>query len=67
MILIKLHAQLNPTDVELLYSRLPVDVIPTIDNQGPLTKDQQLLHAKIIGAELERQGYVEDEDDIYDH
>jgi len=57
-----LHAQLNPTDVELLYSRLP-----TVDNQEPLTEDQRLLHAKMIGAELERQGYVEDEDNIYGH
>jgi hypothetical protein len=62
----KLHAKLHPTDVELLYSRLSADVIPTIDNQEPLTEDQQELHAKIIAAELERQGYSEDEDEIYD-
>jgi hypothetical protein len=63
----KLHAKLNPTDVELLYSRLPGDIVPTRDNQEPLTQDQQLLHAKIIGAELERQNYVEDEDENYQY
>ncbi len=59
----KLHAKLNPTDVELLYSRLPTDVIPTVDYEEPLTEDQQLLHEKLIDGELERQGYVEDDDD----
>ena len=59
----QLHAQLQPTDVELLYSRLPTDVIPTGENQEPLTRDQQSLHAKLIAGELERQGYVEDDDD----
>jgi hypothetical protein len=57
----KLHAQLNPTDVELLYSRLPVDVISTVDYQESLTEDQQLLHAKLIDGELERQ-----DDDSYE-
>jgi hypothetical protein len=60
----KLHTHLKPTDVELLYSRLPVDIIPTGNNEKPLTQDQQMLHAKIIAAELERQGYVEE--DNYD-
>ncbi len=63
----KLHNKLNPTDVELLYSRLSADIIPTRDNQEPLTQDQQLLHAKIIGVELERQNYVEDEDENYQY
>jgi hypothetical protein len=53
----QLHSQLNPTDVELLYSRLPADILPVGDNEEPLTEDQQELYAKIIGADLERQGY----------
>jgi len=57
----KLHAHINPTDVELLYSRLPDDVLPDMDNQEPLTSDQQTLHARLIGAELERQGYEDEE------
>ena len=39
----RLHAQLKPTDVEHLYSRLPVDVIPDVENQEPLSADQQEL------------------------
>jgi hypothetical protein len=58
----KLLDRVKPTDLELLYSRLPVDIIPTMDNPEPLTQDQQMLHAKIIAAELERQGYVEEDD-----
>jgi len=57
----KLHAQLKPTDVELLYSRLPTDATSTMDRQEGLTEDQQMLHARLIGAELERQGYVEED------
>jgi hypothetical protein len=53
----KLHSKLNPTDVELLYSRLPVDVISTIDNHEPLTEDQQYLHAKLIDGDLEDEDY----------
>jgi len=53
----QLHARLHPTDVELLYSRLPDDIVPEIDDQGPLTRDQQQLHARIIASELENQGY----------
>jgi len=53
----QLHAQLNPTDVELLYSRLPDNVLADVDNHQPLNNDQQTLHARLIGAELERQGY----------
>jgi len=56
----QLHAKLQPTDVERLYSRLPSDIIPDVDNQEELTPDQQKLHARIIGAELERQGYSVD-------
>jgi len=56
----QLHSHLQPTDVELLYSRLPTDIISDIDNQEYLTEDQQNLHARIIGAELERQGYAVD-------
>jgi len=60
----ELHAHLNPTDVELLYARLPSGTLPVTDNQEPLTEDQQQLHARIIGAELERQGYsVDDNED----
>ena len=62
----QLHQQVHPTDVELLYSRLPGDVIPTTDEQEPLTVDQQMLHARLIGADLERQGYEVDEDEEYD-
>jgi len=58
----QLHAQLKTTDVERLYARLPSDIIPDVDNQAPLTEDQQNLHARIIGVELERQGYVEDQE-----
>jgi len=56
----QLHAQVHPTDVERLYSRLPTDIISDVDNQEPLTADQQKLHARIIGAELESQGYSVD-------
>jgi hypothetical protein len=59
----KLHAQVHPTDVELLYSRLPSDIISTTDNQEPLTEDQQILRAKLMVAELEREEYVEEEED----
>ena len=49
----KLHNKLNATDIELLYSRLPADVIST---DGPLTDDQEMLHGKIFGgAEFERR------------
>jgi len=61
----RLHSQLKPTDVELLYSKLPTDIVPDMNNGGPLTVDQQMLHAKVIGAELEQQGY-EDDDDVDD-
>lgn len=58
----KLHAKVQPTDVELLYARLPENVLPVIDSQEPLTNDQQLLHAKLIAAELGRQDYYDDDD-----
>lgn len=51
----KLHAKIHPTDVELLYSRLPSDVLPSVDNDEPLSEDQQLLHARLIANELERE------------
>jgi len=56
----ELHAHVNPTDVELLYSRLPTNILPDTDEQETLNEDQQQLHARIIGVELERQGYQED-------
>jgi len=59
----ELRAKINPTDIELLYSRLPADVLPDDDNQEPLNEDQQQLHAGIIGAELERQGYSVNHDE----
>ena len=62
----QLHQQVHPTDVELLYSRLPTDVIPTTDEHEPLTVDQQMLHARLIGADLDRQGYTVDEDEEYE-
>ena len=52
-----LHANVNPTDVELLYSRLPTDILPDTDESETLNPDQQQLHARIIGTELEHQGY----------
>jgi hypothetical protein len=59
----QLHARTNPSDVELLYSRLPSDIInPDIGNPERLNEDQQQLHARIIGAELERQGYSVDDE-----
>ncbi|CAF0781690.1 unnamed protein product [Adineta ricciae] len=57
----QLHKQLKPTDVELLYTRLPTDVVPMSENQEPLTADQQTLHARIIAAELEQQGYRDEQ------
>lgn len=51
----KLHAKIHPTDVELLYSRLPADVLPNVDYDQPLSDDQQLLHARLIASELERE------------
>ncbi|CAF0946587.1 unnamed protein product [Adineta ricciae] len=62
----KLHAKLNPTDVELLYSRLPTDIIPAEDNLGSLTDDQRALHAKLLGADLEREEQDDDIDEDYD-
>ncbi|CAF3388069.1 unnamed protein product [Rotaria sp. Silwood1] len=59
----QLHSELKPTDVELLYSQLSADILPKVDDQEPLTEDQQELHAKIIGAGLEDQGYLVDEND----
>ncbi|CAF1162285.1 unnamed protein product [Rotaria sordida] len=59
----QLHDNLKPTDVELLYSRLPTDMLPNIDGQEPLNEDQQQLHARIIGAALADQGYPVDEND----
>ncbi len=57
----QLHSQLNPTDVELLYSRLGDNGLADVDNLEPLNNDQQTLHARLIGAELERQGYKDGE------
>jgi len=59
----QLHSRLNPTDVELLYARLPSDTLPVVDNDEPLNHDQQQLHAKVIAAELERQGYPVDDEE----
>ncbi len=59
----KLHAQIQPTDIERLYARLPADVIPTTDNQEPLTEDQEILHAKLTVAELKREGYADDDEE----
>ncbi len=56
----QLHGRIQPTDVELLYARLPEDILPVVDNDEPLTEDQQELHARIIGDELENQGYPVD-------
>ncbi|CAF1002349.1 unnamed protein product [Rotaria sordida] len=42
----KLHDQLKPTDIELLYSRLPADIISSMEDQEYLTEDQQMIHAK---------------------
>ena len=56
-----LHARVKPKDIELLYARLPSDVLPVYDNQEPLTADQQQLHARIIASGLEQQGYPVDD------
>lgn len=42
---------------------MSADAIPTLDNEEFLTDDQRLLHEKLITDELERQAYVEDDDD----
>lgn len=42
----QLHAQLKPTDVELLYARLPTDIIPDTNGQEGLNEDQQQLRAR---------------------
>jgi len=59
----ELRAKVNPSDIELLYARIPDGILPEDDNQEPLNEDQQQLHARIIGAELERQGYSGDHDE----
>ena len=51
----KLHAKVHPTDVELLYCRLPADVLPTVDNDESLSEDQQLLHARLMANQFERE------------
>jgi hypothetical protein len=38
-----------------------------MDNPEPLTEDQQLLHARILAAELERQDDEEEEEDDDDY
>ena len=49
----KLHTQVKPTDVELLYARLPADILDHDEHeQQPLTDDQRLLHARVTGAPL---------------
>ena len=52
-----LYDKVKPSDLELLYSRLPEDIVERLDRGEPLTEEQRILHDKIIGAELERQGY----------
>jgi len=59
----QLHALINPSDIELLYSRLPRNVLPDDDNQEPLNEDQQQLHARIFGADVDHQGYSVDRDE----
>jgi len=49
----KVHPSSPGNDIELLYSQLPADIITAINNQEPLTEDQQLLYAKITGAKFE--------------
>ncbi|CAF3746835.1 unnamed protein product [Adineta steineri] len=61
----KLHNKLHPTDTELLYSRLPADVISMTNNLEPLTEDQRMLHAQIIAADLEKEVYAQEEDEDY--
>ncbi|CAF1065916.1 unnamed protein product [Adineta steineri] len=61
----KLHNKLHPTDTELLYSRLPADVISMTNNFEPLTEDQRMLHAQIIAADLEKEVYAQEEDEDY--
>lgn len=40
----KLHAKVHPTDIELLYTRLPADVLPTVDNEESSTITSSKLH-----------------------
>ena len=55
-----LYDKVKPSDLELLYSRLPADIVERLDRGEPLTEEQRILHAKVIGVELERQGYREE-------
>jgi len=57
----QLHAQIKPSDVQLLYSRLPADILTVENHHVPLNEDQQQLHARIIGAE--HKGHRVNEDD----
>lgn len=57
----ELHQRVNATDIELLYSRLPTDVVAVVDTDEPLNPDQQELHARIIADGLQRQGYPVDD------
>lgn len=52
-----LYEKIKPSDLEILYSRLPADIVDSLDRGEPLTEEQRLLHARIITAELERQDY----------
>jgi len=51
----ELHDRVNATDIELLYSGIPNDILPGTDEQGTLTVDQQQLHARFFGTDIERQ------------
>lgn len=53
----RFYDKIQPSDLELLYSRLPADIVERLDRGEPLTEEQRLLHAKIMGAEFERQDY----------
>ncbi|UJR10632.1 hypothetical protein I4U23_014829 [Adineta vaga] len=59
----KLHAKLHPTDLELLYTRLPADIIQNLAHLEDMTDDQQTLHEKLRAAELESEDYMEDEEE----
>jgi len=59
----QLRSQIKARDVELLYSRVPADVLPVVDNQEPLNEDQQHLRGRVFGG---RKRNSADENDNVD-
>jgi len=59
----QLRSQIKARDVELLYSRVPADVLPVVDNQEPLNEDQQHIRGRVFGG---RKRNSADENDNVD-